>query len=433
MRPSSVLSFFAVSWLAGAAMAMPQASALVLDGDGDFIEVTNHPSLQPAGALTIECWARADSGNANRIVTKGDGIRGNSTRSYDLSIVAPNTARAWLFFQGGAATTLDAPLPDGDWHHIAVTFDGAVGEANLIIDGDRISTATTAENGTQSLTGKSIRGSSQPVLIGRQIGAPVWDFAGRIDRLRIWRTARSEEEIRCTINLEIDAANASTYPDLNASWNFNGDASDAVGSNNGALRGDAGFSSVAGAPLLPLVCGHSVGELFCFASTGGTACGDCPCGNGPSAAAVAGCVNSGGTGATLIASGLPSVAADTLALELGGGVPGAFAVLVSGAERLPVSGACPPGSGIVLAGVPLDGLRCVGVQATRHGTRALDASGSTTNAWGGSTMPSGGLIAGSGFVAGQTRHWQAFYREDPNAGCQTAQNTSNGVSILLQP
>ena len=133
----------------------------------------------------------------------------------------------------------------------------------------------------------------------------------------------------------------------------------------------------------------------------------------------------------LAASGTPRVSADALRFTLGSATSSSFAVLVSGDNRLPQAGPCPVGSGVTSAS--LDGLRCVGGALQRHGTRATNVLGTTNTPWGPPGGPAGGLIAQGGFTSGQTRHFQAFYREAPAAGCGTGQNTSQGVSVIFAP
>ncbi|MEM7518613.1 MAG: hypothetical protein AAF368_17035, partial [Planctomycetota bacterium] len=49
--------------------------------------------------------------------------------------------------------------------------------------------------------------------------------------------------------------------------------------------------------------------------------------------------------------------------------------------------------------------------------------------WGGAA----GLIAPAGFSAGQTRHFQVVYRDGLNSPCALPFNTSQGISVTLEP
>ncbi len=185
-------------------------------------------------------------------------------------------------------------------------------------------------------------------------------------------------------------------------------------------------------------------EPFCFGDGGdGMGCTDCPCSNNAPAGSGGGCRNSNASsqGACLAASGAPDVSApaDTLRFEVTGANASTFGVLVSGSERLPSNPANPcvlqnPGSGVLSPAV-LDGLRCVGAGALRHGSRASDTAGDigVTNAgWGPPNQPLQGIGVTSGFVSGQTRHFQVFYRELATLSCMTGQNTTNGISVTFQ-
>ncbi|MEM7515811.1 MAG: choice-of-anchor E domain-containing protein [Planctomycetota bacterium] len=173
-------------------------------------------------------------------------------------------------------------------------------------------------------------------------------------------------------------------------------------------------------------------RLFCFGNGGlVTGCTPCPCNNNAPAASLSGCMNSSGQAARLRSFGQARVSADTLRFTLQGANPSTFALLVSGNNQLPNPGACPAGAGI--QAVALDGLRCVGGGILRHGVRATNLAGSTISPWGPPGTPTNGLIANNSFIAGQTRYFQAFYREDAGSGCGRGQNTSNGVIVDILP
>lgn len=177
---------------------------------------------------------------------------------------------------------------------------------------------------------------------------------------------------------------------------------------------------------------------FCDGN-GGVApgCTPCPCGNQQPAGTPGGCTNSAGGGARILASGTASVSGDTLRFELSDAVPSTFGVLVSADNALPQNAAHPCfGLDSGLPSVVLDGLRCVGGSVQRHGARAIDAAGSigaTTPGWGPPDGPASGLVAQGAFVAGQTRRFQAFFRENAALVCQTGQNTSDARRVTFLP
>lgn len=166
-------------------------------------------------------------------------------------------------------------------------------------------------------------------------------------------------------------------------------------------------------------------EEGCYGDGAGTAC---PCGNNDAAnPATGGCLNGNGTGAVLSTNGDASAGSNSLQFSVTGASLNTFAVLVSGDNAL--------GGGNGIIGLPVkDGLRCVGGNSLRHGTRGLDGTGANPDPFGSFTGPAGGIIGGAGFAAGQTRHFQVRYREDPMTGpCGSDQNTSQRISVTFKP
>jgi hypothetical protein len=162
-----------------------------------------------------------------------------------------------------------------------------------------------------------------------------------------------------------------------------------------------------------LVCGvpgPGPWSPYCFGDGTGTAC---PCGN--QAGAGEGCANSGGAGALLTASGSAGVGSDDLQLHAAHLIPAQTALLFSGENQV--------GGGV---GVPFgDGLRCAGANVVRLGVRLPDAAGDAD--WG------PGLAAQAGYAAGDTRHFQTWYRDPSGGPCGAGINLSNGMTVDFAP
>ncbi|MEM7516529.1 MAG: multicopper oxidase domain-containing protein, partial [Planctomycetota bacterium] len=182
---------------------------------------------------------------------------------------------------------------------------------------------------------------------------------------------------------------------------------------------------------------------FCNGDGGDLAgCTICPCANDAPAGTFGGCLNNRGRAGFLQASGVPSVANDTLRFEARDTALSTFGVLLSGSQRAPANAANPCfGTDSGIASPNLNGLRCVVQNVQRHGSRSTDFAGNIgvlpagagSNGWGAPSGPVGGLIAQGGFAVGQTRHYQLFYREAAFLGCSNDVNTSQGVSVTFLP
>lgn len=153
-------------------------------------------------------------------------------------------------------------------------------------------------------------------------------------------------------------------------------------------------------------------QSFCLGDGTGAAC---PCAN--YGAAGSGCASSIGTGALLATSGSPSIAVDTLSLD-GSGMPSSTSVLY-----LQGDGADGGGLGAMVG----DGLRCVGGTIVRLGTKM--------NAGGASSYPSGSTVISvrGGVLAGQTRFYQAWFRNAASFCTSETYNWSNGVIVSWAP
>jgi hypothetical protein len=155
---------------------------------------------------------------------------------------------------------------------------------------------------------------------------------------------------------------------------------------------------------------ESPGTAYCFGD--GTA-SICPCGN-PGGSGE-GCANSTGAGAVLTASGSTSLAADDLGFDATGLLPAQPALLFVGENA--VNG----GNGIAFG----DGLRCAGLNVVRLGVMLPDAAGAAS--WG------PGLGALGGWSSGDTRYFQAWYRDPIGSPCGAGFNLSNGMEEIFTP
>lgn len=183
-----------------------------------------------------------------------------------------------------------------------------------------------------------------------------------------------------------------------------------------AAASSAGMSMIAGGrdstnSWSTVVDSFPVGfaRSYCFGDGTGNAC---PCGN--LGAAGEGCANSTGAGANLTGSGCNTVSNDSLVMNASG-IPGGKSALLFGAVNR-IAG----GSGALFG----DGLRCTGGALQRLGWTTANASGEAS--WG------PGLIASAGYVAGDRRQFQAWYR-DPSGPCGSLHNLSNGVEMTFAP
>lgn len=180
-------------------------SALHFDGaeNKNYVEVPDHPSLNPAKEITIMAWIYFDKfHNTAGVISKYVGT-GNQ-RSYNLrmhhtdNLALSSECSSNGQFQVGVSTT-DAHTPAGslkeaEWQQVAMTFK-AKEFLRLYVNGER--KAESKASATESLLDNNV-----PLMVGTDFepgganGANPREFTGVIDEVAIFKIALSDEEIQ---------------------------------------------------------------------------------------------------------------------------------------------------------------------------------------------------------------------------------------------
>ncbi len=165
-------------------------TSLGFDGVNDYVEYVNAASDFGAvanfkDAFTFEAWVlNQGSGVWGRVFDFGD-----STNEYILftpnSGVDGNGLMEYRFF-GGFKYRLSAPAFPAGWTHLACTLD-ELGNAKVYYDGVEVASAS----GWPKID--NIFGVSRAYLGKSQFADPY--FKGRMQDVRVWKTARTQQEI----------------------------------------------------------------------------------------------------------------------------------------------------------------------------------------------------------------------------------------------
>jgi hypothetical protein len=154
---------------------------LSFDGVDDFVTVADDPSLEPA-KFTISAWV-SSPGVTNAFaafIAARSGPAGSL--GYELAVNPPALGETVRFVLNGGAQGADlsgtTDVADGQFHHVAATFDGA---------GMRIYVDGVLESSNSF--GFGIDHADGPLVIGRREGLPngvpeVWN--GVIDELQLY-------------------------------------------------------------------------------------------------------------------------------------------------------------------------------------------------------------------------------------------------------
>jgi len=157
---------------------------LYFDGEDDYIEIPDSPSLNPTKAITVEAmikpvvdmyggttWTCIRKANNQYLLEPGDA--GTNYWAFGVNI-------GGTFYR----VDTDEPISIKQWHHFVGLYDSSKGVLQIWVDGKL--------RGSRSLTGE-IQVQSGGLLIGR------WGseyFTGYIAFVRIYNRALSESEIR---------------------------------------------------------------------------------------------------------------------------------------------------------------------------------------------------------------------------------------------
>ncbi len=163
-------------------------SAFRLDGVDDRIGVADAPTLALTGSISIEAWVKANAYPAEGsghglILFRGDDRGGLDP--YQLTLGEDGLIKFQISSLSGGAG-VQAPLPVGQFVHVAGTLDDATGEMKLYLNGVLVSQSITAERPFGPLDPASNPG----VGIGSHGGYPSTPhkflFNGLIDELKLY-------------------------------------------------------------------------------------------------------------------------------------------------------------------------------------------------------------------------------------------------------
>lgn len=186
-------------------------SALVLNGTNQFAWAADDNSLDIDNAFTFQAWVKPSSINA--------GVWNIVFGKYGSFQIGISTTGKWAYAIAGAVEPNGASTSvlavTNEWHHIAFTRSANSNNLNFYYDGILISTHSGNTVPTGALTNSTdifsigaLRASSS---------ASEKYFAGAIDQVGIYTSARSQTSIKNDMNSYLDTSDTSLklYYDMN--------------------------------------------------------------------------------------------------------------------------------------------------------------------------------------------------------------------------
>ena len=203
---------------AGPVQAQSDNYALRLDGTDDRGVVPDAESLRPQ-SLTVEAWVKESSfpqyASVMTKTTTSEWEDGYGLAHYN------NDHDINFFVDQWDGHYVTGPLTGSGWSHVAGTYDGSI--LRLYVNGELADT-THYEGG--------IDHSDNSLLLGNGEGGYPW--AGEVEEVRVWNTARSQQEIQSTMRTTLSG----TEPGLVGYWPLNQSVQDRSGTgNDGTVEG----------------------------------------------------------------------------------------------------------------------------------------------------------------------------------------------------
>jgi cellulose/xylan binding protein with CBM9 domain/concanavalin A-like lectin/glucanase superfamily protein len=191
-------------------------TAVLFDGDSrqNFVDLgDNADAFDITDEITIACWVKLVQWNRDwqTVVAKGDNSWRLSRNSHGSPPPSNNSAIAMHLNGVSDQQRSTIPVDDGEWHHIAGTYDGA----NIISYVDGVVDSVFPASGTIDLSDFS-------VYIAENSQARERYFWGAIDDVQIFNVTKTQEEIVAIAKLDNTKPEAIAGPDLRLSENPDG-------------------------------------------------------------------------------------------------------------------------------------------------------------------------------------------------------------------
>lgn len=167
-------------------------NAMSFDGANDSVEISGYTGITGTDARTMEAW-----------------IKTTDTDAPILSWGTDADGEKWIFrVQNGSGTTGairvevnggyivgSTVVSDGEWHHVAATFeaddDPDVADIKLYVDGGLETTSAVSGQTINTTPGNNVK-----IAIDHHNRY----FKGQMDEVRIWNVARGQAEIQADMN-----------------------------------------------------------------------------------------------------------------------------------------------------------------------------------------------------------------------------------------
>ena len=206
-----------------------QHKSLQFDGNNERASIANTTGINVGGSFTFETWLKYPEGinysNEERLL-----LEYGAWEAGNIQLTSFENGGVKINFHGrdGDLPVVIDGLDDGNWHHIAGTFNASNGQVHYYIDGVIIASPGTLGNTPANISGLSLTLGARK----NSNGSFIYHSNVSMDEVRIWNTARTGAEIYENYNIELegDEPNLIAYFPMNEI--INGYILDATSNNN---------------------------------------------------------------------------------------------------------------------------------------------------------------------------------------------------------
>lgn len=229
--------------------------ALHLEGTAtDYLVKSGFDGFTTTG-LTIEMWVRTDdAAHDGALFSYASAGSPNEALLFNYANLSPEINAAKAAGNEGTGVAVN----DGQWHHVAWTWESATGESVLYVDGTAVHTASIQAGHSLVGGGTLVFGQEQDSLGGDF--EDTQSFYGDMDEVRVWNVVRTGVQILDNM----DRALIGSEPGLVSYWRMNGGGgatiADSVGSNDLTVVG-AGAITLSQVDGLTAVTGDASGTV----------------------------------------------------------------------------------------------------------------------------------------------------------------------------
>lgn len=208
-------------------------SALYFDGDSSYLEIPDNDafSINTTGALTISVWVSPEVLNfklaekGGYIHWMGKGIPKEhewTFRMYNKDLTSeqenrPNRMSAYAFnLEGGlgSGSYVQEPLEPNEWIHFVARYDISSNSITLFKNGEK----KDQDDLYDTTYGVQVQNGNAPVRLGTR---SLWSFfQGRIDDLRFYNKALTDDEIQALYLKEVSIETEETPSSITSKKTF---------------------------------------------------------------------------------------------------------------------------------------------------------------------------------------------------------------------